>query len=100
MTPIAGRNPVKRKTSVFVKDGSRKGELVVTLHPEFMTLRIGGTRQEEVVAYESAFFSAIKARAFQAKMRKAKERKEKADAAAATRAYMRLSTRSMKGAQA
>jgi|GEM_PF-5308411 len=94
MTPIT--KPVRRRSSTFVKDGPRKGDLVVILHPTFLTLRIAGSRREETVDYESAFFHAIKSRVFREKMTKAKERKEKQERAAATRRFLSMSKRAVK----
>src|SRR5881392_2897987 len=64
MTPIVGSRTVVRKTACRVRDGGRARELVVTLNPEFLTLRLHGTRREETVSYEGAFFGAIKSRVF------------------------------------
>lgn len=69
--------PVSRVTGVMVRDGSAARLLVATLHAEFITLRLKGTQREEVVSLEAAYFHAIKARVFKAKMEKAKLRKYK-----------------------
>ena len=69
--------PVTRKTAVVVRDGGRSRQLVVTLHRTFITLRPLGTRREEVVNLEAAYFGAIKARVFRDKMVKAKARIER-----------------------
>ena len=60
------------------RDGGKARELVVTLHPEFLTLRLLGTRREEIVHLEGAYFGAIKARVFREKMLKGKARAERA----------------------
>jgi len=78
MTPIVGSRTVVRKTACRVRDGGRARELVVTLYPEFLTLRLHGTRREEAVSYEGAFFGAIKSRVFRERMERAKTRKPRA----------------------
>lgn len=79
MTPSAGRAPVVRKSSVMIRDGGKARELIVTLHPQFLTLRLLGKRTEETIDLESAYFGAIKARVFKDKMLKGKARKERAE---------------------
>jgi hypothetical protein len=88
MTPLAGRNPVVRESSVMIRDGGKPRELIVALHPEFITLRLKGTRREEIVHLESAFFGAVKARVFRDRMDKAKARKEKAERSKAMRSFL------------
>jgi hypothetical protein len=60
--------PVARKTGTEIRDGSKARALIVTLHDEFLTLRLAGRRQEEVINLEHAYFGAIKARVFRDKM--------------------------------
>ncbi len=91
MTPLS--KPVTRLSPVTIRDGGKPRQLVVTLKGEFLILRLHGTRKEEVVNLEHAFFGAVKARVFQEKMVKGKLRKEKADRAAATRRFLSSSTR-------
>ena len=79
MTPSQGSRPVVRKSAVLIRDGGKARELVVTVYPEFITLRLLGTRREEVVHLESAYFGAIKARVFKDKMERAKTTKARAE---------------------
>lgn len=76
---IEVRKPVTRKTAVHVRDGGKVRPLVVTVHAEFLTLRLLGTRREETVCLEGAYHAAIKGRLFREKMVKAKARKERAE---------------------
>jgi hypothetical protein len=76
MTPLT--RPVARKLSVVIRDGGKPRNLIVTLHGEFMTLRLAGRRQEETVNLEHAYFGAVKARAFKERMDKAKVKAERA----------------------
>ena len=69
--------PVTRKTGVLVRDGGRARQLVITVHREFITLRPLGTRREEIISLEAAYFGAIKGRVFREKMLKAKARTER-----------------------
>lgn len=66
--------PVSRETQVMIKDGGSAKPLIVTIEGQFITLRLKGRRSHEVVDLEAAFFGAIKARAFKARMDKAKTR--------------------------
>jgi hypothetical protein len=79
MTPSSGRAPVVRKSSVLIRNGSKPREVVVTLHAEFITLRLLGTRKEETISLEHAWYQAVKARVFSERMTKAKVRKERAE---------------------
>lgn len=76
MTTFLGK-PVARVTPTVIRDGSKRRLLVVTIHPEYITLRPIGTRREETVSLEAMYFGAIKARVFREKMEKAKARKAK-----------------------
>lgn len=67
--------PVARKSAVYVRDGGKPRQLVVTIHAEFITLRLLGSRREEVVGLEAAYQGAVKARVFRERMDKAKDRK-------------------------
>lgn len=78
MTPL--RRPVTRLSAATVRDGGKARPLVVTVHAEFITLRPLGTRREETVSLEAAYFGAVKARVFRERMERAKERKAKAAA--------------------
>ena len=82
MTPSAGRQPVTRKSSVLIRDGGKARPLVVSLHAEFITLRLLGTRREETIHLEGAYFSAVKARVFRERMIKAKAKKERSELSA------------------
>jgi hypothetical protein len=73
MTPC--NKPVTRLCATTVRDGGKRRQLVVTLHNEFIELRLHGTRRTEVVHLESAYFGAVKARVWKAKMEKAKTKK-------------------------
>lgn len=77
---IEVRKPVTRKTAVYVRDGGKPRALVVTLHAEYITLRLHGTRREETVGLEGAYHAAIKGRLFREKMERAKTRKSRAEA--------------------
>lgn len=77
MTPCT--KPVTRLSAVHVRDGGKPRALVVTLHAEYIELRLKGTKRVEVVGLEGAYFGAVKARVFRDKMVKAKERKAKAE---------------------
>lgn len=66
--------PVKRETQVLIRDGGSARPLIVRLEGSFLVLKLKGRRAEEVVDLETAYFGAIKARTFKAKMDKAKER--------------------------
>ena len=67
--------PVKRETQVLIRDGGKMRPLVVRLEGSILILKLKGRRSEEVIDLESAYFGAIKARVFRARMEKAKERK-------------------------
>ncbi len=77
---IEVNKPVVRKTAVYVRDGGKPRALVITVHAEFITRRLHGTRREETVSLEGAFHAAIKGRLFREKMIKAKARKERTEA--------------------
>lgn len=78
MTPC--RKPVTRLSAVQIRDGGKPRLLVVTLHAEFIELRLKGRQTSEIIGLEGAYFSAVKARVFRDKMIKAKERKAKQEA--------------------
>lgn len=74
---IEVNTPVTRKSAVLVRDGGKARPLVITVHKEFITLRLLGKRQEEIIHLEGAYFGAIKARVWREKMVKAKARVER-----------------------
>lgn len=69
--------PVRRVMPVAIRDGGKARLLVVTLHGNMIELRLSGRRQSEFVDLESAFFGAIKARTFKARMDRAKEKAQR-----------------------
>ena len=70
MTPL--NKPVTRLCPVEIRDGGKRRRLVVTVHAEYLTLRLHGRRAEEVVSLEAAYFGAIKARVFRERMERGK----------------------------
>ena len=74
---IEVRKPVVRRTDVLIRDGGKARALIVTVHRNFITLRPYGTQREETIDLEAAYFGAIKARAWRARMEKAKTRKRR-----------------------
>jgi hypothetical protein len=44
--------PVARASAVTIRDGDKPRTLIVTLHAEYLTLRLSGRRQEEVLSLE------------------------------------------------
>lgn len=97
MTPWS--KPVTRLTQVLIRDGGAAKQLVVTLEGSTLSMRLHGRRQVETISLEHAYFGAIKARAFNEKMVKAKARKEKADRAAASRAFNQMAQRAVRKAK-
>lgn len=77
MTELRPGSSVTRRTQTMIRDGGKARPLVVTIHTEFIELRLLGTRRAaETVMLEHVYHAAVKGRVFRAKMEKAKERKQ------------------------
>lgn len=77
MSMTSCTKPVTRRSAVLIRDGSKPRELVVTLHAEYITLRLLGTRREETYGLEALYHAAVKGRVFRQRMEKAKDKKQK-----------------------
>jgi hypothetical protein len=61
MTPL--RKPVRRRAAQCVRDAGHWREIVVTLYPSgLIGLRPAGTRREETLSIEAAYYGALKSR--------------------------------------
>lgn len=75
MTELKPGDRVTRRTQILVRDGGRPRPVVVTIHAEYLELRLLGTRRAETMSLEGLYQTAIKGRVFRERMDKAKERK-------------------------
>lgn len=63
------------ETTNAVWQRHREHPIIVELKPEYMTLRLKGTRRVEIISYTSALNLAIRNRIFRDRMEKAKAAK-------------------------
>lgn len=86
MTELNPGKSVTRLTHALVRDGGPQRRVVVTLHADFIELRLHGTRRKETLSLDGLYQSAVKGRVFKEKMDKAKERKARKEASKPRRA--------------
>ena len=77
MTPADPRRPTVRLTAALVRDGGPARPVVVTVHPEFLELRLKGRRRSETLDLVAAYHGAVRARVMKERAERKAKRKGK-----------------------